>query len=91
MGVLTTHPPRTSQVAVDVTPTVVVGVSDKRVGVLLFNNGPATVFVGFTESVDIGTGLGIPSGAGISFDSPHALYAVAAATGSTISFMEESR
>lgn len=88
---LTNRPPRTGQIAVDTAALVVLGENDQRIGAVLFNNGPATVYVSFTPNVDIYRGLGIPAGAGISFDAPHALYAVAAATGSTLSFMEETR
>lgn len=84
-----TRPPRAGQVAVDTVPTLVLGDNESRESAIIFNNGPATVYLSFDPNVSTSTGMGLPSGSGFGLSSTRALYAVAAAAGSTVSYMEE--
>lgn len=80
----------TGQVAVDTSPLLVVGENPTRIGVAVSNLGPATVFIGTLPTVSTVSGFALGSGLTLDLDNPTALYVVAAATGSTVSYMEES-
>lgn len=85
------RPPRTGQVAVGTSPLCVVGANMSRESLSITNLGPATVYLGYDNTVDVNRGFGLPSGTTLNTDHPAAMYVVAVATGSTVSFLEESR
>jgi hypothetical protein len=79
----------TGQLAVTTTAQVLIASNTKRFSVVITNTGASTVFLG-TSSVSTANGHALPSGNSISFRSSTAIYAIAAATGNTITFCEEA-
>lgn len=83
--------PRVGQLAVQTDPSQIAGRNYQRASLAVLNTGPATVYLGFTAGVSIVTGFALPVGIGIVTDIPLELYVIAAATGSIVSYIEQSR
>jgi len=76
------------RVSVGATPTVVVPANEDRVWILLRNEGPETVYIGFDDSVDPTNGMPLEPGESVPLPHSGSIYAVSSGAGSTIKYME---
>ncbi len=79
----------TGQLAVTTTAAQVVGQNLNRYSVVITNTGTTTVYLG-GSAVTTTTGQALPAGQSITFRTTVAIYAIAAGTGNTLTYAEES-
>jgi hypothetical protein len=77
----------TNQVSIGLTATAIIGANAARRGILLLNQGPTAVFVGYTNAVTLATGVLLDAGSFLSIPTALALWGITTVA-QTISYIE---